>query len=142
MASNGNSNMDFAKASPPPIVAKIRINVYYLVLVVVAFLYYTFLIAGHSFELFGPTELGMSFNSMLEHLQRGQFDIDPQAIRFEGYVHNGKTYSYFGILPALLRLPLYAVGYLKRYDVTRLYCAIAATLGLCFQACERGGDIG
>jgi hypothetical protein len=89
--------MDFAKASPPPLVAKIRINAYYLVLVVIAFIYYIFLIAGHSFRLFEPTELGMSFNSMLEHLLRGQFDIDPHAIRFEGFVRNGKTYSYFGI---------------------------------------------
>ncbi len=132
MVFNGNSNMDFAKASPPPLVAKIRINAYYLVLVVIAFIYYIFLIAGHSFRLFEPTELGMSFNSMLEHLLRGQFDIDPHAIRFEGFVRNGKTYSYFGIFPAVLRLPLYAVGNL-RYDVTRLYCALAATLGLGFQ---------
>jgi hypothetical protein len=114
VAFSGDSDMNITKASPPPLVSKLRINAYYLVLVVIAFIYYVFLIAGHSFRLFEPTELGMSFNSMLEHLLRGQFDIDPRAIRFEGFVHNGKTYSYFGIFPALLRGCLYMLSVICR----------------------------
>jgi hypothetical protein len=43
--------MNITKASPPPLVSKLRINAYYLVLVVIAFIYYVFLIAGHSFRL-------------------------------------------------------------------------------------------
>jgi hypothetical protein len=73
----------------------------------------------------------MAFNSMLEHLRRGEFDVDPAAIGFEGVVRNGKTYTYFGIFPALLRLPLLLTGALTRLDVTRLYCALAATIALC-----------
>ena len=40
------------------------------------------------------------------HVQRhalGQFDVDPQIIGAEGFIHAGKTYSYFGIF-LLVRL--------------------------------------
>jgi hypothetical protein len=75
----------------------------------------------------------MTFNSMLEHLLRGEFDVDPAAIDGEGFVRNGKTYTYFGIVPALLRLPLLVTDSLARLDVTRLYCALAVTVALCFK---------
>jgi hypothetical protein len=51
----------------------------------------------------------------------------------KGVVRDGKTYTYFGIFPALLRLPLLLTGALPRLDVTRLYCALAATIALCFK---------
>ena len=89
-----------------------------------------------SLNLFKPIEpsaRGMAFNSMLEHLRHGEFDVDPAAIGFEGVVRDGKTYTYFGIFPALLRLPLLLTGALARLDVTRLYCALAATVALCFK---------
>ena len=36
----------------------------------------------------------------------GHLDVPPQAIAFEAYIFQGKTYGYFGIAPALLRIPL------------------------------------
>src|SRR5689334_12310889 len=48
---------------------------------------------------------GLTFNSMLLHLLQGQFDVDPRTIGDEGIVRNGLSYTYFGILPALLRGP-------------------------------------
>jgi hypothetical protein len=36
----------------------------------------------------------------------GHLDVPPQAIAFEAYIFHGKTYGYFGIAPALLRIPL------------------------------------
>jgi len=75
----------------------------------------------------------MTFNSMLEHLLHGEFDVDPGTIGLEGSVHDRKTYTYFGIIPALLRLPLLPIDALMRLDVTRLYCALAATVALCFK---------
>src|SRR6516225_2155146 len=56
--------------------------------------------------LFHPHEyafnhmLGYTFNDMLYHLLHGQFDVDPQIIGGEGFIHGGKTYSYFGIFLA------------------------------------------
>lgn len=94
-------------------------------------LYYAFLLllaAGVTtgkFSLFAPVENGLTFNSMLAHLLHGEFDVDPAAISFEGFVRGGKTYAYFGVFVALLRLPLVLVGDLAHLDVTVLSCLMA-----------------
>jgi hypothetical protein len=101
-----------------------------------AAIYYLFLAMDGGFNFFKPIELaarGMTFNSMLEHLLHGEFDVNPAAIAFEGVVRDGKTYTYFGIFPALLRLPLLPTGALGWLDVTAPYCAAAATVALCFK---------
>jgi hypothetical protein len=91
--------------------------------------YYLLLNNGLQSEgLFAPVYIGLTFNNMLEHLLNGGFDIDADVIGNEAFVRDGKTYAYFGVIPALLRLPLVAIGQLHSLDVTRLYCAIAATL--------------
>src|SRR5438477_2304930 len=36
----------------------------------------------------------------------GHLDVPREAIGFEAYMVNGKAYGYFGIAPALLRIPL------------------------------------
>lgn len=112
------------------------VALFYIILILMAAIYYVFLAMDGSFNLSKPMELaarGMTFNSMLEHLTRGEFDVDPAAVAFEGIVRGGKTYVYFGILPALLRLPLLPTGALAWLDVTGLYCALAATVALSFK---------
>jgi hypothetical protein len=116
--------------------ARIPSKLLYAILILMAAIYYLFLTMDGSFNLFKPIELaarGMTFNSMLEHLLHGEFDVDPAAIAFEGVVRDGKTYTYFGIFPALLRLPLFPTGALVWLDVTAPYCAFAATIALCFK---------
>ncbi len=99
-------------------------------------IYYLLLAMDGSLNLFKPLlhdDHAMAYNSMLEHLRRGEFDVDPAAIGLEGVLRDGKTYTYFGVIPALLRFPLLVTGALMRLDVTRLYCALAATTALCFK---------
>ena len=50
---------------------------------------------------------GLVFNEMLVRLLHGRFDISLATIGDEAIVHQGRTYAYFGIFCALLRL----VGY-------------------------------
>jgi hypothetical protein len=107
----------------------------YGILIFAAAIYY-FVLAMDGFNLFKPLELaarGMVFNSMLEHLLHWEFDVDPSAIAFEGSLRDGKTYTYFGVFPALLRLPLLPTGALAWLDVTGPFCALAATVALCFK---------
>ena len=116
--------------------SRTSVGLFYVILILMAAIYYVFLAMDGSFNLSKPMELaarGMAFNSMLEHLLHGEFDVDPAAVAFEGVVRDGKTYIYFGILPALLRLPLLPTGALARLDVTGLYCALAATVALSFK---------
>lgn len=116
--------------------SRTSVVLFYVILILLAAIYYVFLAMDGSFNLSKPPEQaarGMTFNSMLEHLLHGEFDVDPAAVAFEGIVRDGKTYIYFGILPALLRLPLLPTGALAWLDVTDLYCALAATVALSFK---------
>jgi hypothetical protein len=79
---------------------------------------------GH-FDLLRRVDYGLTFNSMLLHLLAGRFDVDPWIVRNEGFLRDGLTYSYFGILPALLRLPLLLWPGGMRTDITGLSCLAA-----------------
>jgi hypothetical protein len=73
--------------------------------------------------------LGFVYNSMLLHLLHGQLDVDPDAIQWEAVITgDGKTYAYFGIVPALLRLPLLPFVDLRTTDVSALTCLAAVVL--------------
>ena len=41
------------------------------------------------------------FDNMLVHLLRGEFTVDREAIGYEAYTRDGKTYAYFEIFPAV-----------------------------------------
>ena len=90
--------------------------------------YYTVLISLGFPSFFEKGPHGLTFNSMLLHLLHGSFDVDPEAIGDEGAVRNGLTYAYFGILPALLRLPFLISRDFANTDFTRLSCAVAVSV--------------
>ena len=83
--------------------------------------------------LFGGVSHGLTFNSMLLHLLRGTFDIDPQTIGDEGIIHNGLTYAYFGILPALFRLLVLPTANFPMTDFSRLSCLTATLIMTLFK---------
>jgi len=70
----------------------------------------------------------LQFNSMLDHLLRGRFDVDADAVGIEGYARDGRVYAYWGIIPALLRIVLLPIHGWRMVDVTALSCVVAATL--------------
>lgn len=104
-----------------------------LLYLVAAIIYYEALIFAVRGGLFPPVARGLTFNSMLMHLLRGRFDVDPSAIGFEGFLRNGKTYAYFGILPALLRLVFLPLPHFATTDFTALSCLAAAALMALFK---------
>lgn len=93
-------------------------------------LYYAGLLTNFRFDLFRPTENGLTFNSMLQHLLNGRFDVDSQAVGDEGFLRDGKVYAYWGIFCALIRLPLLLFTHGAELDVTSLSCLIAVTVAL------------
>ena len=67
--------------------SRTSIALFYVILILMAAIYYIFLALDGGFNLFKPIELagrGMAFNSMLEHLLHGEFDVDPAAIMLRG----------------------------------------------------------
>lgn len=92
------------------------------------FLYYWALLSDGRFFYVAPVRYDFIFNSMIEYLSRGRFDVDPDAVLQEGFTRDGRTYAYFGITPALLRWPILLFPSLRLTDFTAIYCAAAATI--------------
>ena len=84
-------------------------------------------ILGTSWRLSLGIPLNRTFNSMLGHLLRGQFDVDPQIVGAEGFLRNGHVYAYWGLWCALLRLPLWVFRCLD-LDMTPWSCLTAVCL--------------
>jgi len=49
------------------------------------------------------------FDAQAHALLDGHLDVDPSVAGIEGFVHDGRTHLYFGLVPALLRLPIAAL---------------------------------
>lgn len=69
--------------------------------------------------------LDLTFNSMLAHLLQGRLDVDPGIVGLEGFAVNGRVIAYWGILPALLRLPLTLFPGWQQLDFTIGACLVA-----------------
>lgn len=67
----------------------------------------------------------LTFNSMMDHMLHGRFDVDPYCVQKEGFLRNGRVYAYWGIFPAFLRLPLLVFKNGLHLDITRLSCVLA-----------------
>src|SRR5690348_11389897 len=79
-------------------------------LLVAAIVTYAYWLTDGTFHLAGPPARAYVdtrvFNSMLEHMVHGRFDVDPAMAGSEGFVRDGRVYVDWGPVPALVRLPL------------------------------------
>jgi hypothetical protein len=80
-----------------------------------------------SWRLSAHDPLDLTFNSMLDHLLRGKFDVDPKTVGIEGFARDGRVYAYWGIWCALLRLPLWLIRRMD-LDITAWSCLAAVCL--------------
>lgn len=81
-----------------------------------------------------PLQVSWNPHRPRRRLLEGRFDIDPQIIGSEAFVHNGRTYAYFGIFPALLRLPLVPFHALGTVPFGQVSCLAAILIGGTAQA--------
>lgn len=96
-----------------------------------ATLYYFLVLTDLGHTLARPdTSLNLTFNSMLDHLLRGRFDVDPSTVGLEGFTRNNMVFAYWGIVPALLRIPLIVFPNWTAIDVTTWSCLVATVLAL------------
>lgn len=78
-------------------------------------------------------EFGDFYDFQALSLLRGRLDVPQVAIGDEAFIHAGRYYGYFGLTPALLRLPFVAFG-LGFGVLTRAYLMVAfvACLGAAY----------
>ena len=70
---------------------------------------------------------------MLVHLLRGEFTVDRDAIDYEAITHDGKTYTYFAVFPAILRLLAMPFVDIAHAELARLSCLMAVVIFVVFQ---------
>ncbi len=100
------------------------------VLTVIFTAYYAFVLAAGHVTPFPAVPLGLTFNSMMDHMLQGRFDVDPDAVQFEAFLRDGNAYTYWGVFFGLLRLPLMLIPGARNLDVTFLSSVVALGLGL------------
>src|SRR5271169_1989905 len=102
-------------------------------LLIVIAVYYLFLLSNGTFELFAPELFGRVFDNMLVHLLHGEFTVDRSVVDFEAFTRNGKTYTYFGVFPALLRLVAMPFTNVATAELARLSCLTAVVIFVALQ---------
>jgi hypothetical protein len=105
----------------------------FAVLFTIIAIYYLFLLSNGTFQLFGPEMLDKAFDNMLVHLLRGEFTVDRDAIGYEAFTRDGKTYAYFGIFPAVLRLFAIPFTDVAQAQLARLSCLTAVVIFVALQ---------
>lgn len=97
-------------------------------------LLFTWLITQGGFRLIAWESFGDYYDYQARSLLQGRLDVPPERIGAEAFVVDGRTFGYFGITPALLRLPFAATG-LWFGELTRLFMLLdfAACLVFAYQ---------
>jgi len=75
----------------------------FAVLLISVSIYYLFLPSNGTFQLFAPEMLDKAFDNML--VPRGEFTVDREAIGYEAFTRDDRTYAYFGFFAAVLYMP-------------------------------------
>jgi hypothetical protein len=101
-----------------------------LSLLVAAVVSYAYWLTHGTFQLISWSASGadpnsLLFNSMLEHLVHGRFDVDPAIVGVEGFVRDGRVYADWGVFPAFVRVPLLFFRGGLELDVTCLSSLLA-----------------
>ncbi len=75
---------------------------------------YTWLLTAGTWDLFQRQYFDNFFDAQARSMLDGRLDVPPEVVGFEGFLIGGKTFIYFGPVPALLRMPLMLVT--DRFD--------------------------
>jgi hypothetical protein len=72
--------------------------------------------------------LGSFYDVQARALLDGHLDVDPRDVSIEGFRIDGRTYTYFGLVPALLRMPVLLVTHDLDGELTRLSMLLACVV--------------
>jgi hypothetical protein len=95
--------------------------------------YYLFLLSNGTLQIIAPELLDKVFDHMLVHLLRGEFTVDREAIDYEAITQDGKTYTYFAVFPAILRILAMPFADIAQAELARLSCLMAVVIFVVLQ---------
>ncbi len=99
-----------------------------LALVVISLTAQALVITDLSFDFKQKEQFGSIYMSMLDHLKKGEGEVSAESVGFEAFVRNGKYYTYFGPMPALLRGVFELVLRRGDRDWSRWSCLLASAV--------------
>jgi len=111
----------------------VSLNLYFAALIVIVAVYYLLLLSNGTFQILAPESLDKVFDNMLVHLLRGEFTVDRDAIDYEAVTQDGKTYTYFAVFPAILRLLAMPFVEIAHAELARLSCLVAVVIFVVLQ---------
>src|SRR2546421_3528768 len=111
----------------------VSLNLYFVGLIAVITVYYLFLLSNGTFQILAPELLDKVFDNILVHLLRGEFTVDREAIDYEAITQDGKTYTYFAVFPAILRLLAMPFVDIAHAELARLSCLVAVVIFVALQ---------
>src|SRR5688572_16226316 len=72
---------------------------------------FAWIVTFGTFKLVAADSFGSFYDYQAASWLKGRWDVLEAALQGEAFVVNGKVYGYFGPTPALLRVPLVALGF-------------------------------
>jgi hypothetical protein len=114
-------------------IPSISLRLYFVGLIGVLAVYYLFLLTNGTLQILAPELLDKVFDNMLVHLLRGEFTVDRDAIDYEALTQDGKTYTYFAVFPAILRLLAMPFVDIAQAELARLSCLMAVVIFVVLQ---------
>jgi hypothetical protein len=94
---------------------------------------FAWIVSCGTFDLIYPESFGNFYEHQAASLLQGRLDVPDEAISGEAFIVDGKRYGYFGITPALLRLPFVIFGF-HFGELSRAFMLLyfAVTLAVCY----------
>ena len=114
-------------------ISPVSLYLYFVGLIAVVTIYYLFLLSNGTLQILAPELLDKVFDNMLVHLLRGEFTVDREAIDYEAITQDGKTYTYFAVFPAILRLLAMPFVDIAQAELARLSCLTAVVIFVVLQ---------
>lgn len=102
---------------------------YVVCFAIVALLHLYFITYG-SFHILGVEQRNIAFDSLAKNLMQGEASVEASTIDWEGFENNGKVFIHYGIVPALVRIPLNALWPSGYGQWGRLSCLIGSLLAI------------
>lgn len=102
----------------------------YGTLAICLFAYFSTVTQG-SFSILNEQGFGHFYDYQAKSILSGRLDVPPQAIEGEAFIFNGKSYGYFGLTPAILRIP-FAAGNISFGQLSRSFILIYISIALFF----------
>lgn len=110
-------------------------HAYILPSFVISILICAWFVTWGDWKLFEPEDFCGFYDAQARSIIAGHLNVPPAAIGSEAFSFQGKTYGYFGIGPALLRIPLVVAFQNMDGRWSRLMMMIACTINLICAYC-------